>query len=489
MNRKLMSLFLVGVLTVLPLAGCGKAASGGDGQASGALAFDNTAWNYNAEDDGVYRQAGVQYCESPVSTDYKTLGIYVPAAYMISVDNDDGTYTCELSSDGAVNGYTAATAPVVMPIDTEDYTAQSAPTDYATGLTDYLNAGFICVIAGCRGRTAPLPRAPTNGETPPDGVGPGAGGTPPSGEAPTDGAASPDGEGGPQSGAPDSTSGTVASVSIAASAVPLAAEGSSSATESTAPSSTADNDGTDDSVTGSAPWDVTDLKAAVRYLRYNAAVLPGDEERIFTFGTGGGAQSVLMGVTGDCELYTPYLEGIGAAMTDANGNSLSDAVFGSMSWCPITSLDYADEAYEWSTGQYENSGTRADGLFTSTLSDDLAASYVEYINTLGLTGEDGTALTLEQSEDGIYTAGTYYDYLMGVIETSLNNFLADTQFPYTPDNNTKAVFAGGDNGMPQKNTEISIYATAEDYIAALNTDVVWITYDAAIPLLPAWRIL
>lgn len=47
---------------------------------------------------------------------------------------------------------------------------------------------------------------------------------------------------------------------------------------------------------GGAPWGVTDLKAAVRYLRYNAWALPGDTGNIFTFGmSGGGAQSAVMG--------------------------------------------------------------------------------------------------------------------------------------------------------------------------------------------------
>lgn len=32
--------------------------------------------------------------------------------------------------------------------------------------------------------------------------------------------------------------------------------------------------------------------------------------------------------------------------------------------------------------------------------------------------------------DGRYQSGTYYEYMVGVIEESLNNFLADTEFPY-----------------------------------------------------------
>ncbi len=68
-----------------------------------------------------------------------------------------------------------------------------------------------------------------------------------------------------------------------------------------------------------APYGVTDLKAAVRYIRYNDGNVPGCTERIFTFGmSGGGAQSALMGATGDSELYTPYLEAIGAVEGDVD---------------------------------------------------------------------------------------------------------------------------------------------------------------------------
>lgn len=96
---------------------------------------------------------------------------------------------------------------------------------------------------------------------------------------------------------------------------------------------------------------------------------------MFMFGMSGGAQSSIIGASGDSELYTPYLESIGAAMTDAAGQSIRDAVFGAMAWCPITSLDYADEAYEWNMGQYASTSTRASDTFTSALSKDMATAF------------------------------------------------------------------------------------------------------------------
>lgn len=257
---------------------------------------------------------------------------------------------------------------------------------------------------------------------------------------------------------------------------------------------------------GGAPWGVTDLKAAVRYLRYNKGALPGNTDSIFVFGmSGGGAQTAVMGASGDSKLYTPYLESIGAAMVDAKGQPISDAVTGAMAWCPITSLDYADAAYEWNMGQYASTGTRAAGTFTSAMSKDLAKAFADYVNQLGLNDKNGKALTLQASGAGIYAAGSYYDYLVATVQTSLNNFLVDTKFPYTQ---TTGGFPGGGTppggapqggpppegglpaggppqggsppagGMPGAAATSTMYNTVQEYVNALNKDAQWVTYDA-----------
>ena len=419
-------------------------------QDNNSLTFNNDAWNYDTDND-VYWQINVSYCSTPETTDYETMGIYVPGDYMTGTKNSDGTYTCTLNSEGKINGYTAETAPIVFPLNTAGYSAQAAPTSYSyEGLSSYLDAGFVYVYAGMRGRD--------NGY----------------------------------------------------------------------------DENNNLTYSGGAPWGVTDLKAAIRYYRYNQGVLPGDTQRIFTFGmSGGGAQSSLMGATGDSELYYDYLTSIGSAMFDAEGNYISDAVTGSMCWCPITSLDYADEAYEWNMGQYFSTGTRAEDTFTSALSKDLAEAYAAYINNLGLKDANGTALTLEQTEDGIYTSGSYYNYLLSVIEGSLNNFIADTTFPYTESSGgfqADGGFGGGasgggmpsgsmpsgempSGGMPDgelpsgdmpsgdapsgevpsgnmpsgdgsnsgqsSEATSTTYETVQDYIDSLNSDATWVTYDSS----------
>lgn len=93
--------------------------------------------------------------------------------------------------------------------------------------------------------------------------------------------------------------------------------------------------------TGKAPAAIVDLKAAVRYLKANDKVMPGDAEKIISNGTSaGGAMSALLGATADQKDYENHLKALGAA----DG---SDKVFAVSSYCPITDLDHADMAYEW----------------------------------------------------------------------------------------------------------------------------------------------
>jgi len=221
-----------------------------------------------------------------------------------------------------------------------------------------------------------------------------------------------------------------------------------------------------------APWGVTDLKAAIRFLRYNRGVLPGSTDDIVLFGmSGGGAQDTVAGTSGDSPLFDPYLRTIGAAMEDAHGRPLSDAVAGVMAWCPITDLAEANLSYEWNMGQFASTSTRASTTWTSAYSKDLAKAWPKYLNRLGLRDEHGRRLELTESSNGTYLSGSYYDHLIGVITSSLNDFLSDNTFPYT------ITTQGGPPGSGQTGTSTT-YETVADYIAHLNTDSTWVTYDA-----------
>lgn len=75
----------------------------------------------------------------------------------------------------------------------------------------------------------------------------------------------------------------------------------------------------------------------------------------------------------------------------------------------------------------------------------MAAEFADYINALGLTDEAGNTLTLAESNEGIFQSGTYYDHIKATIETSLEHFLTDNEFPYTA--SSSSGFGGGRGGM------------------------------------------
>ncbi len=392
-----------------------------------SLAIDVTAWKYDKAHD-VFYQLGLPYCLKPGSGSCETLAIFVPGAYFVAKEHGK-TYACTINTSAKVGGFAASTAPVAMPINSGTLSPQSSPTSYGyTGLSNYLDAGFVYVYAGFRGR--------------------------------------------------------------------------SSGFES----------GSNDVFSGGAPWPVVDLKAAVRFLRYNASVLPIDPARIFTFGFSmGGGVSSLMGTSGDSELYVPYLEAIGAVTHDAEGNAISDKTFGSASWCPITSFDTADASYEWMMGQYENDNTRAEGTWTKTMSLDLARAYGAYINEMDLRDEADQELTLDETSAEMYADGSYYEQVLKCIEASAQSFFDRTKFPYThtPNHVTNASFPGDPNllsaGAGTSDVEVVtsdasaqaatgvqkdevsnggktriesvVYATQEDYINELNNNSWWLTYN------------
>ncbi|MBQ6393785.1 esterase [Candidatus Saccharibacteria bacterium] len=360
------------------------------------LTLNSANWSYDSS-DGVYYQIGVPYLANTESSN-ETMGIYVPEEYMSCKETENDLYSCEINKTGKKGDYTAETAPIVIPVNTPGYSAQSAPSSYSYNtISSYMDAGFIYLYPGIRGRG-----------------GMGGGGGAPSGEAPSGGAPSgemPSGE---------RPSGEIPSGERPSGNGPSMDSDNSNQTTSNSSDSS-------ETASGGAPYGVTDLKAAVRYYRFNSNSLPGDATKMISFGhSGGGAQSAILGASGDSTLYYPYLTSLGAAMKDTNGNLISDAIYGSMDWCPITNLDIADAAYEWNMGQFSSSNTRADDTFTGTLSDDLAEAFAKYINELGLKDEDGSVLKLEESSDGIYLKGSYYDNLMSEIETSYNNYLADS---------------------------------------------------------------
>jgi hypothetical protein len=90
-----------------------------------------------------------------------------------------------------------------------------------------------------------------------------------------------------------------------------------------------------------------------------------------------------------------------------------------MCWCPITNLDQADGAYEWNMGLTRSSL----GTTDQNISKGLAASFATYINSIGLKNPDtGEALTLSATDNGYYQQGSYYSYIMGVVNDAVKRY-------------------------------------------------------------------
>lgn len=156
-----------------------------------------------------------------------------------------------------------------------------------------------------------------------------------------------------------------------------------------------------DVYTGKAPRGLLDLKAVVRYLRFNDKRMLGSAERIITDGTSaGGAMSSLLGATANHPDYEPYLKAMGAA-------SAKDNVFASVCYCPIIDLEHADMAYEW---LYAN------------LREDVATSrrigrqFDEYINSLHMRNPKTGELLTEEN---------YKDYMKSWLLASASRFVQE----------------------------------------------------------------
>lgn len=303
----------------------------------------------------------VVYVKNPVDINYEIMNIYIPEEYF---------------KGKSIGSYTADTAPIFLPNTVGGY----------------------------------MPGPPgTLDNSGPGGQGGAPNGAPPGGQGGAPNGTTGGATGGSQGGAPGvGANGGAPNGGAGAAAVALS-KGYVVAEPGARGRTTKDDKG---QYTGKAPAAIVDLKAAVRYLRYNDKVMPGDAEKIISDGTSaGGAMSALLGATGNNADYEPYLKAIGAADT-------RDDIFASMDYCPITNLDNADRAYEWQfngINNYKNmmitnNGgqiNRSEQMGTMTaaqikLSNNLKAMFPAYLNGLGLKQTDDTALTLDANGNGTF---------------------------------------------------------------------------------------
>ena len=192
-----------------------------------------------------------------------------------------------------------------------------------------------------------------------------------------------------------------------------------------------DNKNAAGSYFGKAPAAIVDLKAAVRYVRYNKGILPGNTNQIVSTGcSAGGALSTLLAASGNSALYEPYLKAIGAA-------SAADNIFAAGCHSPVTDLDHADMTYEFEFGA-SKSGRAID----QTTSAELKAMYSGYQAALMLKGKHSygalTADTMGEYMVKYYLAPSAEQYLNGLADDKRKEYLAKN--PWLAWDGKKATF-------------------------------------------------
>ena len=117
------------------------------------LTLDMKAWKYD-DDNDVFYQLSVPYCLEPASETYESLAIFVPGPYLTPKD-DSKKPEYIVNESATVGGFTAKSAPVVMPINSGTLGPQASPASYSyAGLGTYLLAGCVYVYPGFRGRSS-----------------------------------------------------------------------------------------------------------------------------------------------------------------------------------------------------------------------------------------------------------------------------------------------------------------------------------------------
>jgi len=305
----------------------------------------------------------IVYVQHPVDTTYQIMNIYVPEEYF---------------NGKKLNGYSAETAPIFFPNQIGGYMPS---------------------------KPASTVNSPMAGLPPMEGM-PGGGGRP---------------EGMPQGARPPMMDGPFGGGKKTSAVLVALTKGYIVASSGARGRTTKDANGI---YTGKAPAAIVDLKAAVRYLRYNDKLIPGAASKIISNGTSaGGAISTLVGATGNNTDYEKYLTALGAAPS-------TDDIFAVSAYCPITNLEHADMAYEWQfngVNTYSDRGFPGKAAQVSNLSDaqiktsgELKQLFPEYLNGLGLKDAKGKALSLDTKGEGNFK-DLVKSYVIGSAQKALNS--------------------------------------------------------------------
>ena len=343
--------------------------------------FESQTLTFNGKTFKVRAYENIVYVNNPVDTACQKMNIYIPEEYF---------------SGKSINGYSAATAPIFFPNKVGGY----MPSQPASTKSNQMGGG---------------PPLKSEMKLPMDDK-------KPDGMPPTNGGMPPMGFGGPRQN-------TV--LAALSKGYIVASAGTRGRTSKNASGI----------YTGKALEGIVDLKAAVRYLKYNDKNMPGDANKIISNGTSaGGAMSTLLGATGNNPDYDPYLKTLGAA-------SATDDIFAVSAYCPITNLDNADMAYEWQFfgintyrrgGPMQGNPQGASELSAEQIavSEQLKKLFPSYVNSLNLKGDHGIILSLDKNGNGTFK-DLVKAYVVASAQKALNEGTDLSSFTFLTVNNGK----------------------------------------------------
>ena len=205
--------------------------------------------------------------------------------------------------------------------------------------------------------------------------------------------------------------------------------------------------------TGNAPSGLVDTKNAIRFVKYNMLLgnLPGNVDY---FVTAGGAFAAMAAATSNNRQFYDYEIEAGAAgvyrkkdgtystTITVNGENMdiSDGVWGTVSYGPVTSLDEADMALAFE--HYMDPNYVYESEMEEVLADNLAQAYMEYVNRqkfkiteeglgIDLDGDEeletSYSLSIDYDEVGYSKThgfgGSYLDYCQREFVESLQEYL------------------------------------------------------------------
>ena len=213
---------------------------------------------------------------------------------------------------------------------------------------------------------------------------------------------------------------------------------------------------------GKLPNPIADLKASVRYLHFNDAVMAGDADKIVVMGTSsGGCATVMLGSSGNTTLYNNELAAIGAYM----GPGARDDIWFAAPSCAVAMRGNSDPAISWALfGDLTDAEVGEDA---SELNKALSIEFIRYLEQ-----EMKLVAEYDVPEAGIakgdkLTSNNYAAYLLPNVERSLLYYL-NVQMSNAGNKEAILTYLAGSKNSVVRNSWITPIFDENDILVDVN---------------------